>query len=311
MNRSDGLWKGHVAMLLANIVWGAMSPVSKAVLLDGNISPVALSAIRIAGGAALFWICWLIMPRSVVPAEKVRRDDWIKLFWASVLMISANQGMYIIGIGYTSPIDSAVMSTLTPVFTMILAAIVIAMPVTFKKISGVALGLGGALLMVLGSHSGSAVASDPVLGDTLCLGAQLCAAFYYVLFVPVINRYSPFTMMKWMFTFAALTYVPCTIPWLLEVDFAAVPSVIWWQIGYIVLFATFIAYLLIPYSQRYLKPTVMSMYNYFQPAASALLATLWGVGEFGPLKILATALIFAGVWFVTRSPGRPVVVSDN
>lgn len=117
--------------------------------------------------------------------------------------------------------------------------------------------------------------------------------------------------MKWMFTFAAITYVPCTIPVADRDDFAAVPAAIWMQIGYIVVFATFIAYLLIPYSQRYLKPTVMSMYNYFQPAASALLATLWGVGEFGPLKILATALIFVGVWFVTRSPVarllRPII----
>ena len=304
MENRPGRWKGHVAMLLANVVWGAMSPVTKDVLLSGTIPAVALSAIRIAGGATLFWLCTLLLPARLVPSETIRKSDWPMLLLASVLMISANQGLYIIGIGYTSPIDSSVMSALTPVITMVLAALLIGQPITWLKAAGVTLGLGGALLMVLAEGTGSAIATNPMLGNGLCLAAQFCAALYYVKFI---NRYSPFTMMKWMFTFAALTYVPCTMPWVMGVDFAAIPGTIWLEMAYIVIFATFIAYMLIPFSQRYLRPTVMAMYNYLQPASSALLATILGVGEFGPVKILATALIFIGVWFVTRSKGaRPV-----
>lgn len=293
-------------MLMANVVWGAMSPVTKDVLLSGTITPVALSAIRIAGGAALFWLFTILLPARVLPHEKVRRSDWPMMLLASVLMISANQGLYIIGIGFTSPIDSSVMSALTPVITMVLAAILIGQPITLLKVTGVLLGLGGALIMVLADGNGSAIASNPMLGNGMCLGAQFCAALYYVKFVDIIRRYSPFTMMKWMFTFAALTYVPCAMPWVIEVDFGAIPGIVWMELAFIIIFATFIAYLLIPLSQRYLRPTVMAMYNYLQPASAALIACLLGVGMFGPVKILATALIFVGVWFVTRSKGtRP------
>ena len=306
MKISASLWKGHVAMLFANMVWGIMSPVSKTVLMSGLISPIALSAMRIAGGALLFWACSLLLPRTVVKDEKVAPRDMLKIFMASLLIITANQALYIIGIGFTSPIDSSVMSTITPIFTMIFAAIFISMPITWLKASGVALGLGGALMLVLSDPGGDTHASNQLLGDSLCLIAQVCAALYYVLFSGIITRYSAFTLMKWMFLFSAVTYVPCAMPWLVEVQFSAIGLDLWLSIAYIIVFATFLGYLLIPISQRVLKPTVVSMYNYFQPLTAALLTAILGIGEFGPMKIAATALIFAGVWFVTQSRGRSV-----
>ena len=303
MKLSASLWKGHVAMLFANMVWGIMSPVSKTVLMSGLISPIALSAMRIAGGALLFWLCSLLLPRSVVKREKVAPRDMLKIFMASLLIITANQALYIIGIGFTSPIDSSVMSTITPIFTMIFAAIFISMPIIWLKASGVALGLGGALMLVFSDPGGDTHASNQLLGDSLCLIAQVCAALYYVLFSGIITRYSAFTLMKWMFLFSAITYVPCAMPWIVEVQFSAIGIDVWLSIAYIIVFATFLGYLLIPISQRVLKPTVVSMYNYFQPLTAALLTAILGIGEFGPMKIAATGLIFAGVWFVTQSRG--------
>lgn len=297
----NGAWKGHLAMLFANMVWGIMAPISKTILLTGLVSPIALSAIRIAGGALVFFLMDMMLPSSIVKKEKIMRGDYMKLFLASILMIACNQGLYIMGVGLTSPIDATVMCTITPIFTMILAAILIGMPITWMKAAGVAVGLGGALMLVLSDNDSSQGSTNPILGDILCLAAQFCAALYYVIFKDIISRYSPWTMMKWMFWFSAVTYVPCCLPWLMEVDYASLPPFVWWSIAYIIIFASFIAYLLIPYSQRLLKPTVVSMYTYFQPVFSALLATAIGIAAFGLTKITATALIFIGVAFVTRS----------
>jgi drug/metabolite transporter (DMT)-like permease len=298
---TKGAWRGHLAMLFANMVWGLMSPIAKGILQTGAISPVALSAIRILGGTLLFIVLGQILPHNVAPREKVARGDYFKLLLASVLMISANQGLYIIGIGFTTPVDSAVMSTTTPVFTLIFATIFIKMPLTWLKVLGVALGIGGALLMVAGGGTSSAVATNPALGDAMCLGAQMCAAIYYVMFRGVIQRYSPFTLMKWMFLFSTITYIPFTIPELVAADWAAVTPTTVLEIAYVVVFATFISYLLIPYSQRRLKPTVVAMYTYFQPVTSSLLAAAMSLAVFGEVKIAATALIFLGVFCVTRA----------
>lgn len=301
MEMKDGRWKGHVAMLCANMVWGAMSPISKNVLESGLVNGLSLSAIRILGATALMVLAGFLLPTSVAPREKIVKDDRKKIIVASFLMITINQGLYILGISYTSPVDSAVMSTLTPVFTMICAAIFINMPVTWMKILGVGLGLGGALMMVVGGTEVSQAAVNPMLGDVMCLVAQLCAALYYVLFKDIINRYSPFTLMKWMFIASSCTFGLVMLPELFSVDYTSFTGEMWWSIAYIIIFATFISYLLIPFSQRLLKPTVVSMYTYFQPTTAALLATIMGLATFGWVKIVATVLIFAGVWFVTRS----------
>ncbi|MDE6165041.1 MAG: DMT family transporter [Muribaculaceae bacterium] len=296
-------WEGHMAMFFANILWGAMSPVAKSVMQEGVITGVTLSALRIFGGTLLFLIA-AILPSRVTGDVPLDRRDILKVFLASVIMISANQGLYILGISYTTPVDTAVMSTTTPVFTLVLAAIFIGMPMTPLKVFGVVLGIAGALILSF-YGSVSAIASNPLLGDVLCLGAQMCAAIYYVFFLGVIGKYPPFTLMKWMFLFSSLTWVPCTVPWLTDTDWSAISSASWWSIAYIAVFPTFIAYMLIPFSQKRLKPTVVSMYAYLQPVSAAVLASVMGLAAFGWIKGMASMLIFAGVACVTLATSAP------
>lgn len=297
-----GNLKAHAALLAANLFWGMMSPISKAVLLTGQMSPLALAAFRIGSGALLFIICGLVLPESVAPREKVNRGDIFPIILASLLMISANQGLFILGISYTNPIDSSVMSSLTPMLTMLLAAIVLHYPITWLKGLGVVIGLAGVVMLVTSGGPGTeSTSSNPLLGDSLCFAAQLCAALYYVLFRNIIHRYHPFTLMKWMFVAGAITFVPLCIKNLAAVPFAELPLSTWASLFYIVVFATCLAYLTLPYAQRCLKPTVVSIYNYFQPVMAAVVAVWLGVGEFGILKGAATLMIFAGVWFVNNN----------
>lgn len=304
---SKSTWKGHAAMLLANLIWGCMAPISKNVMLSGQVSPIALSSIRIAGGALVFFIFSYFLPSSIAPKEKIAKNDYAKIFLAGLLMIAFNQGLYITGIGFTSPIDSTVMSTMTPIFTMILAAIFLSMPITLMKIAGIMTGLAGALILVFVSRQASYTASNPMLGDFMCFIAQICASVYYVFFKDIINRYSPWTIMKWMFYSSAAIYIPGTLPWLAEVDFIHLDISIWLSIAYIIFFATFLCYLMLPYAQRMLKPTAVSMYTYFQPAFSAMLSAVLGIAAFGWNKIGATLLIFIGVALVTQSRGAAPV----
>lgn len=296
-----GKWKGHLAMMFANMMWGLMAPVSKSVMLTGCVTPLSLSSIRITGGAVLFWLLSFILPQSVVKKEKIEKRDLLKIFFASLLIISVNQALFIIGIGYTNPIDASVMSTLTPIFTMIFAALFIHERITPLKTLGVILGTSGALMLILYGAQPDTTAVNPVLGSSLCLIAQVCAALYYVLFKDIIKKYSPYTLMKWLFLFSVITYIPFTVPELMKLDISIFTPVTVADIAFIIIFPTFISYLLIPFSQKLLKPTVVSMYNYLQPVTSALLATVLGLAAFGAVKAGATALIFLGVWVVTQS----------
>lgn len=290
----------HLAMLFANMGWGVMSPVSKSVLLSGAITPLGLSGIRITGGALLYLIFSWLLPASMETRQPIDRRDWWRLLLCSLLIISANQGLFILGIGLTNPVDSSVMSSLTPLFTMILAAVFLHFPMTWMKVAGVLVGLGGVVMLVADSGA-SEMAENPLLGNLLCMAAQLCAAIYYVAFDGIIRKYTPYTLMKWLFFLSVVTYVPFCMPDMLRVDYAALPAEIWWELAYIITVATFIGYMLIPFSQKHLRPTVVSMYSYLQPAFAAVMALILGVGEFGLVKGVATLLIFVGIGLVNRS----------
>ena len=84
-------------------------------------------------------------------------------------------------------------------------------------------------------------------------------------------------------------------------DFAAVPSLVRWEIGYLVFFATFVAYFLIPLGQKHLRPTLVSMYSYLQPMIAAALSIAIGMDRFTWQKALAAVLVFGGVFLVSRS----------
>ena len=281
-------------MLGVGVIFGLLSPVSKALLDSGLISPAGLMMTRTAGAAAAFWTASLFVRR-----EPVALRDRLSLFFAALLGIVLNQGSFILGVSMTSPIDASVVTTTAPIFAMIIAALYLREPITGMKIAGVAIGAVGALMLILSSPAAASSGSGSIGGDLLCMFAQLSYATYFVVFKGLIGRYGPVTLMKWMFLFATL----CWLPFGAE-DFV---STRWQAFGwrnFIVLGATFLTYLLLPVGQKNLRPTVGCMYNYLQPLVASLVAVLAGMDRFTTIKAAAVVLVFAGVYAVTRSKSK-------
>lgn len=246
-------WKGHGSMLLANVTWGLMSPIAKIVMAGGLVTPLVLSDLRIFGAMVLFWIVSLFRK-----PEHVASRDMFKLFGASLLAIVFNQGCFIFGVGMTSPADASIITTSMPLWAMLLAAFFLREPITAKKVLGIALGAGGALLLIVGSNraAASAPAGDaPVWGDLLVLLAQLSYALYIVLFKNFVNRYSLITIMKWMFTYAFICTLPFSYDDLVATDWSQLGGRALAGILFIVVCATFISYMLIVVGQKNLRPT--------------------------------------------------------
>ena len=308
-------------MLGACITFGLLAPVSKSLFGTGLVSAYALTMMRMGGGAVVFWIASLFTRREHVPPR-----DLLLFFFASLLGIVLNQGTYVLGVSKTSPIDASVVTTTTPIFVMIIAALYLREPITGKKILGVVVGAAGALLLTgfladvpesgeeeeqrdarasAGAHLVSGrTGSGSVSGDLLCLFAQLSFATYFVVFKKLISRYSPVTLMKWMFLYATACCLPFGYSDLKAVGWAELGWTNYAQIAYVVLGATFLAYLLMPIGQKNLRPTVASSYNYVQPLVATLVAVSLGMDTFGWLKGVAVLLVFAGVYIVTISKSR-------
>lgn len=295
MTRNE--WHGHGAMLVAEIMWGLMAPVAKLVL-SGAVTPLLLTDCRLLGAALLFWTTSLFTRK-----EPVHHKDMLRLFFASLLGVVFNQGMFLFGLGHTSPINASVITTSLPILTMIISALYLREPVTGKKLQGVFLGALGALLLILSGRQGGST-DGSMLGDLLCLLAQLSFSCYLVFFKGLTGRYSPVTLMKWIFTYASICVIPFSYGEILAVEWSRIDPMSLAGVLTVVFCGTYISYLLVPVGQRYLRPTVTSMYNYVQPIVASCVAVWWGLDSFNLLKGAAVVLVFTGVFFVTKSRSR-------
>lgn len=296
--------KAHLALFGAGSIWGLMAPIGKAAM-DAGVTSLSLASMRMIGAAICFWIASLFAPK-----EKVSKHDLLLLFFAGLLCIVFNQGLFIYGLSLTSPVDSTIITTSMPVLTMILAAIFLKEPITPMKFTGVIIGISGALMLILSNNSGSEVGGN-VWGNIICLVAQISFALYLTLFKGLISRYNVFTLMKWMFTFASVCFTLFSFRDLSGLASQTFSVHVWLQVGYVVFFATFIAYILVLVGQKMLRPTVVSMYNFMQPVVATIVSVLIGMGTFGWLKALASVLIFVGVYVVTKSKSREQMLKEK
>jgi drug/metabolite transporter (DMT)-like permease len=200
-----------------------------------------------------------------------------------------------------TPLDTGILGTLGPIFTMFFAFLFLKEPITFKKAGGVALSFAGVLLLVLNSVHAAGPASTTPMGFALLLLNSLSFALYLGAFRPLIARYSVVTFMKWMFLFSLVMALPFSVRGLLALDFGAIPPKVGWEIGYLIFFATFVAYFLIPFGQKRIRPTLVSLYTYLQPVIAAVISVWIGMDTLSWQKILSAFLIVAGVILVSRS----------
>lgn len=288
----------HVCLFMACAFWGLMAPLGKDAMTHG-FTGIDMVTFRVAGGAVLFWLTSLFMPR-----ERVPRKDLLLLIGAAVLGLVANQCCYTIGLSITSPVNSSIVTTSMPIFAMILAFFILREPLTLKKVGGVLLGCAGAVTLIVTSASAGSSKVGDIRGDLLCLGAQLSFALYLTLFSRLIRRYSVITVNKWMFTYATLMILPFTFGRVASIDYAAVPTSTWLETGFVVFFGTYASYILMMVGQHTLRPTVVSIYNYVQPLVSVTVSVLTGLGVFKPSQGAAVVLVCLGVWLVTTSKSR-------
>lgn len=288
---------GHLALFAAYIIFGLNIPVSRSIIPE-TIDPVALTFFRMAGGAILFWALSLFVKK-----EPVSFRNLIMLLYASVFALVLNQMPFIAGLSMTTPVDASIIQTVLPIISMFLAAFIQKEPVTWKKFIGVLIGLSGALLLIL-SHAHTDDGNRNTLGNLLILFGVVAFSLYLTLFKNLILLYSPITLMKWMFLFASVICLPFSYKAVAGVEYDRLSADSWMRIGYVVVMATFVSYLLIPIGQKVLRPTTVSMYNYLQPVTASIAGVVMGLAVFGLDNILSAVLVFAGVYVVTTSKSR-------
>ena len=185
---------------------------------------------------------------------------------------------------------------------MIVAAIYLKEPITNKKVLGIFVGAMGALILIMSSQAASS-GNGSLIGDLLCLVAQISFSIYLTVFKGL-QRYSAVTINKWMFI-VSMCYIPFSYQDISVIQSTAFQWLGYLQVLYVVLGGSFLAYLCIMTAQKLLRPTVVSMYNYMQPIVATIAAILMGIGRTAAgEKGIAITLVFLGVYIVTQSKSK-------
>lgn len=296
--------EGHAAVLTANTIFGLGVPVT-ALLLSQWIAPLAYMETRCAGAALAFWILSLFLPREHVPAK-----DLAVIIGGGLIGVVVSQTLTAWALTYTTPVYFSLIATLTPVATMVCAALFIHERITGKGAVGVAIGILGALLMVFMSWQ-SGNGKNDLLGISLAVLSLITWAVYLIITRSVSARYNAVTQMKWIFLASSLVMLPfsweqlTTAPLFSAVsrDAAALSSPLWTgilEMTFIVLLATVYGYFAIPFALRYIKTTTVSIYTNLQPIVASLVAICIGQDSLTWDKPVALLLVLLSAWIVTR-----------
>lgn len=286
---------GHLASFGAYAIFGLNIIFCKDIANEGALSPIVLFTFRALCAGILFWLLGLFTPK-----EKVPPMDLLRMCGAAMLGLVIPQMTFLTAITMTAPIDLSVVQSMTPIMTMFVAAIFLKEPITWKKAGGVALSFAGVMWLIFQSTHVGAVQTRP-LGIILTITNALSFALYLGICRPIISRYSVITLMKWMFLFSFIVSLPFSASDIVALDYGTVPAKVWWEVAYLIVFATFVAYFLIPVGQQRIRPTLVSMYGYLQPLIAAIVGVAVGMDRLTATKVLAAVCVFAGVAIVNRS----------
>ena len=289
--------KAHIFILMANLIYAGNYSIAKTVMPE-FIQSFGFVFIRVTVALCVFFIICQFIIR-----EKVDTKDIGRLALCGLFGVACNQLLFFKGLDLTFPINAALIMVTTPIIVLVLSAIFLKEKMPFLKILGVALGVSGVILIILQSGEKISFGANSAFGDLFVFLNATSYAFYLVLVKPLMKKYHPITIMKWIFFFGAFAVIPIGFHQFSEINWASFTQGAWLGLLYVVIGTTILAYLFNALGLKTVNPSVVSIYIYLQPFTAGLIAFLFGFGVFTWIHLLAALLIFSGVYLVSRNYG--------
>lgn len=277
----------------ATTIYGLNHTIAKGAMPD-YVGAFGFIMLRVGGAAILFWILSIFTPK-----EKIQREDWKILLAAALLGMVVNMLSFFKGLSLSTPINSAVLVTITPIIVVLLSAIFLKEKIGVKKITGIGLGFMGALGLILFGHEIRQDAPNIFVGNLLFVLNATSYGAYLIVVKSLINKYHPITLMKWLFGMAFIINFPITIAEFNQIQWEAMPVEIFGAVGFVILGTTFLTYLFNAFALTTLKASSVGAFVYLQPLIGIIYAVLSGKDQLSPIKIMGTAAVLVGVYLAT------------
>ena len=287
-----------LAAFAASAIYGANHTIAKG-LMPTVIEPFGFIMLRVTGAAVLFWITSLFFP-----SEKIEKKDWLRFIACAFFGMAVNMLCFFKGLSLSTPINSSVVITISPVLLLVLSAIFLKERITLLKSLGIGLGLAGALVLILFGLKQQANAPNIPLGNFFFIINASAYSIYLILVKPIATKYKSVTLMKWFFLFAVIINLPIGYTEFAAVDWTGLSFDSIWKLAFVIIGTTYLTYFFNIYALKILSPSTIGAFMYLQPILATLIAVLVGADTLTTLRIFAAALIFTGVYISSRKPKK-------
>ena len=282
-----------IAAFLATSIYGINHTVAKEVM-PIYIGSSGFIMLRLLGATLIFWLISLFTPN-----EKIEKKDFLKILLASILGMCVNMLAFFRGLELSTPINSGIIITLSPVLVLILSYFFLKEKVTVKKIIGILIGFSGAVFLILNSSKTGINAPNIPLGNSFFLLNASAYAGYLIVIKPLTSKYNIFTLMKWLFLIGLVLSTPITFNQFIEVNWTELPWFAIWRMAYVVIGTTFLTYLFNIYALKTLSPTTVGSFIYLQPIITIGFALITGNDVLDTTKMFSCLLVFIGIYLVS------------
>ncbi|MDG2500594.1 MAG: DMT family transporter [Flavobacteriaceae bacterium] len=282
-----------IAAFLATSIYGINHTVAKEVM-PIYIGSSGFIMLRLLGATLIFWTISLFTPN-----EKIEKRDFFKILLASILGMCINMLAFFRGLELSTPINSGIIITLSPVLVLILSYFFLKEKVTLKKIIGILIGFSGAVFLILNSSKTGINAPNIPLGNSFFLLNASAYAGYLIVIKPLTSKYNIFTLMKWLFLIGLVLSTPITFNQFIEVNWTELPWFAIWRMAYVVIGTTFLTYLFNIYALKTLSPTTVGSFIYLQPIITIGFALITGNDVLDTTKLFSCLLVFIGIYLVS------------
>lgn len=278
------------------------------ILMPQWIEPHGLVVARCAMSAIGFWIIGIFI------REKQKRPglrDILMMMLGGAIGLGGNLLFYINGLAQTGPVDAFVIRTSQPIIVIALAVLFLHKKFTWYKAGGILLGIAGTLYISIVPHINGV--KDSFRGDFLVFMSSVSTSLFLLLIQPYTQKFNSVTVMKWMSLASLILTLPfgyhqfTTAP----LFHSSAPIQIWLEFGFILIFATMIAYFLSVEALNYITPFIESAYKYLLPITGAIVSISLGLQNFSWHDPIALILIIAGFILINKKNKTPETISKT
>lgn len=286
--------KAHLALLGTNIFYGAGYSVAKYVM-PKLIEPLGFIFIRAGATALLFWTTWFFGKKY---RTTISKKDWTILIIGGLFGVAANQMLFFLGLNLTMPIHASLVMMATPLLITVIAMFVLKERIGNNKIAGLVLGISGAILLMSAGKELSSTGTNTALGDLLVFLNAASYAIYLVIIKPMMQRYRPIIVVRWVFLFGFAFVIPFGWQQFMDIEWQVFTLPDYTALIFTVLCTTVLAYLWNIYALSHLNASTAGAYIYLQPFFAGIISVIFMGEDVTATKIFAAVLIFAGVYLV-------------